>query len=210
MRCGRSRHTTAFATAIVALFAVTGCAANSDLPPPPASPAPSTEAQSPTLDLTPAEQQAVEEAQALFDDFMTAYIEVSKTNEVQETSAGAILGGRALEYLTSPLREEVQREIAENYRKNLVTQGSIDWTFLAVERVDLERQVDGVTVPEVILAYCIDTSNWSEVDADTGEVMGTPGQRETVAVRSTYNTHGTEEQPSWRIAERTYRLGETC
>lgn len=126
MRSPRHAHTTAIKITFAVLLtaALAACSSDSDLPPP-ASATPPPSAETPSLNLTPAEQQAVEEAQALFDDFMTTYVEVTNTNEVQETRAGGVLGGRALEFLTSPLREEVQREIADNFRQEQVTRGSL-------------------------------------------------------------------------------------
>lgn len=202
MRCGRSRHTTAFATAIVALFAVTGCAANSDLPPPPASPAPSTEAQSPTLDLTPAEQQAVEEAQALFDDFMTAYIEDGKTGEPLDTPMGPVIGGRALEHLTGDLVRSIQAEFVDNRNRNLVYSGTVEWEFIGVDHIDLERKVRDQAIPAVWMNYCIDMTDWVTVDRHTGDQIGQPGSKSVVLIEAVWfdDDEGARTE-GWRLAD---------
>lgn len=206
----RNIHKTAltiFATAL-AIVGAGGCADDSDLPPAASPPATTTEA--PGLDLTPAEQEAIDEARTTFDNFMNAYVEVAQTNEIQETAAGNVLGGRALDFLTSPLREDVQREVADNWQAGQVQEGILEWTFVEVASVDLERRVNDIKVPEVVVRYCIDATGWVLVDEASGTPTGEPGGRHVVTIRLSYQIRGTDPGPSWQVAERDAHSDQSC
>src|SRR5690606_29906928 len=138
-----------------------------DLPPPPASAPASSQDPIETIALTPKEEQAVEEAQAKFDEFMNAYVHEATTGEPYDSGAGPVIGGHPLKYLTIPLYQEIQAEFVEYYNAGQLAEGDLRWTFLGVKDVDLDRMVGDENVPAVWLQYCIDPSDWQMVDAET-------------------------------------------
>lgn len=193
-----SRRLSAVAV-LTALLLPAGCGDDgSDLPPPASSPP--TGSPTPELQLTPAEQQAVDEARAVFDEFMQTYIEVARTNEIHEVVEGQrLLGGRVLQHLASPLRREVQQEISDNWQNDRVMDGSVEWTFLGVVEVDLEQVVRDQVVPRITARYCIDATRWLLVDENTGEPVGDPGVRQNATVTFVYAARGTDPEPTWLV-----------
>lgn len=195
---------------LTALLLAAGCGDDgSDLPPPASSPP--TSSPTPELQLTPAEQQAVDEARAVFDVFMQTYIEVARTNEIQEVVEGQrLLGGRVLSYLADPLWREIQQEISDNWQNDRVMDGSVEWSFLRVVEVDLERVVNDDIVPEITMRYCIDTTSWVLADEATGEPVGDSGARHAAAVWFVFAPRGTDPEPTWRIGELEREEAGSC
>src|SRR5690606_11826880 len=108
-------------TPVVLLTAVgltlTACGSDrgDDLPPPPASAPASSQDPAETIALTPEEEQAVEEAQAKFDEFMEAYVYEATTGEPYDSGAGPVIGGHPLEQAEFRLRQQSQAEVLEYY-----------------------------------------------------------------------------------------------
>jgi hypothetical protein len=179
---------------------------DADSLPPPADPPATSDQSAEEISLTPEEEQAVEEAEEVFISFIDAYVEVMATNEVLETDAGSVLGGRALQYLTSPLYGEVQQEIATNYQSGHINDGSLTATRLAVEDVNLDQG----DAPQVTLRYCFDETQWKIVDQESGETVSDPGNRYSSTIVVTFTIHGTSSSPSWLVSDRTDHLDEKC
>ncbi len=203
-------------TPVVLLTAVgltlTACGSDrgDDLPPPPASAPASSQDPAETIALTPEEEQAVEEAQAKFDEFMEAYVYEATTGEPLDTGAGPVIGGHPLEHAEFPLRQEIQLEFVENYDEGHVAKGDLRWTFLGVEEVDLDRMVNDKNVPSVWLRYCVDHTDWHMVDAETGDPATEPGDRQVAVFEAIwYDDADGARAEGWRIAERQW-TGESC
>jgi hypothetical protein len=209
------RTPTVFLTALGLTLALAACSNASgdsgDDPPslPPSAPA-ATQAPAQTIELTPEEEQAVEEAKAKFDEFMEAYVYEATTGEPLDTGAGPVIGGHPLEHAEFPLRQEIQIELVENYDEGHVAKGDLRWTFLGVEDVDLDRMVNDKNVPAVWLRYCIDQTDWQMVNAETGDPVTEPGDRQIAVFRAIwYDDDGGARTARWLIAEREW-TGEPC
>jgi hypothetical protein len=207
----RTIHKTALTifTAALVIVGTGGCGDDSDLPP--AASPPATTSEAPGLDLTPAEQEAVDEARTTFDNFMNAYVEDATTGEPFETEMGPVIGGRPLEYLTGTLTQEVQSELVENRNENRVFAGSLTWNFVEVDNVDLDRTVQGRSVPTVRMSYCVDTTNWIIVDKDTGDPVGRPSARQIQTVEAVwFDDDGGARDEGWRFANREALQESSC
>ena len=203
-------------TPVVLLTAVgltlTACGSDrgDDLPPPPASAPASSQDPAETIALTPEEEQAVEEAQAKFDEFMNAYVHEATTGEPFDTPAGPVIGGHPLEHAEFPLYQEVQAEFVEYYDEGHVAKGDLRWTFLGVEEVDLDLMVNDKNVPAVWLRYCIDQTDWQMINAETGDPVTEPGDRQIAVFEAIwYDDADGARAEGWRIAERQW-TGESC
>ena len=202
MRSPRHAHTTAIKITFAVLLtaALAACSSDSDLPPP-ASATPPPSAETPSLNLTPAEQQAVEEAQALFDDFMTAYVEEAASGEPFETAMGPVIGGRTLEFLTGELTRSIQTELAENRNNNYVRSGNVEWNFMEVDAIDLDRTIADQVAPTIWMLYCIDMTSWSLVDRDSGQPTGPPGTKTAMLVELVwFDDDAGARSEGWRVA----------
>jgi hypothetical protein len=209
------RRTPAVLLAVVGLT-LTACGSDrgDDLPPPPASAPASSQDPIETIALTPKEEQAVEEAQAKFDEFMNAYVHEATTGEPYDSGAGPVIGGHPLKYLTIPLYQEIQAEFVEYYNAGQLAEGDLRWTFLGVKDVDLDRMVGDENVPAVWLQYCIDPSDWQMVDAETRQTAegstGLPDVPEVAVFRAVwYDDDDGARTEGWRVAEREW-TGESC
>jgi hypothetical protein len=163
----------AVATVLAGGTAACGGDGSSELPPPASSPSGGA-SQLPGLDLSPAEQEAVDEARAKFDEFMNAYIDVS-TAELPTAEEAEGLFARVEQQAAGLLPQELRTEIVGRWGENRIISGSIKWSFVDVSEVDLDREVNGKRFPRVTLKYCIDAIDWLTVDADTGERAAGPG-----------------------------------
>ena len=210
------RTPTVVLTTLGLTLALAACSNDSsdDLPPPPPSTPADTQAPAQTIELTPEEEQAVEEAKAKFDEFMHAYIEEATTGEPYDTPMGPVVGGRPLEHSTVPLYLEIEDEFVEYYEKNQIAKGDLRWTFLNVEDIDLDLMVGDENVPAVWLRYCIDPTNWQIVDAETkqptGPATGLPDSPEAAIFEAVWfdDADGARTE-GWRIDSREW-TGESC
>ncbi len=180
------RTPTVVLTTLGLTLALTACGNDSsdDLPPPPPSTPADTQTPAQTIELTPEEEQAVEEAKAKFDEFMEAYVHEATTGEPLDTGAGPVIGGHPLEHAEFPLRQEIQAEFVEYYDEGQVAKGDLHWTFLGVEEIDLDRIVNDKNVPAVWLRYCIDQTDWQMVNAETRDPVTEPGDRQIAVIPS--------------------------
>ena len=110
------RTPTVVLTTLGLTLALAACSNDSsdDLPPPPPSTPADTQTPAQTIELTPEEEQAVEEAKAKFDEFMEAYVYEATTGEPLDTGAGPVIGGHPLEHAEFPLRQEIQIELCRD------------------------------------------------------------------------------------------------
>lgn len=178
--------------------------------PPPADPPTSSDQSVEEISLTPEEEQAVEEAKAKFDEFMNAYVDEAITGEPFDTPMGPVIGGAPLEHAIPPLAQEIQKEFVERRNSLYVADGELHWSFLRVEDIDLGRMVDDKNVPAVWLRYCIDATGWQIVEAESGEVVEQPGDREAAIFRAVwYDDDGGARTEGWLMAEREW-AGESC
>lgn len=205
-----------FLTAIGLTLTLAACGddGGDDLPPPPASAPVGSQAQVEMIELTPEEEQAVEEAKAKFDEFMQAYVHEATTGEPYDSGAGPVIGGHPLAHLTIPLRQEIQAEFVEYYNAGQLAEGDLRWSFLGVEEIDLDRMIGDENVPAVWLRYCIDPTGWRLVDAETGQPAGAPtglpSAPEAAVFRVVwYDDGGGTRTEGWRVADREW-TGEPC
>lgn len=161
--------------------------------PSPAPSEPATPPASPTVSLSPRDAEAAEEILAAFDAYMAAYIELSREGAPggsQETLARLedvpVVGPAAFQ-----LTDDV---LARNHQAGAVTQGSITWSAEVVEidwdftsPRDPER-----ALPVATLRVCFDETNWTTVEADTGQVISGPGERHLSTVTAHWLEAGTD------------------
>jgi hypothetical protein len=197
---------------IMLMTLVAACGSDGgDLPPPPASSSSETPGTpSPSLDLTPAEQQAVDEARAKFDEFMNAYIEVS-TAPLPTADTAEDLFFRVDEHLGGLLSQELRGEIVARWAEQRVVAGALSWNYVGVLEIDLDRVVEGSSFPRVNLLYCIDATDWVVVEADSVEPTGAQGDRHLWHYAISWNDdwfgQGLE---GWRVVEREAQDGQSC
>lgn len=210
MRSPRHAHTTAIKITFAVLLtaALAACSSDSDLPPP-ASATPPPSAETPSLNLTPAEQQAVEEAQALFDDFMTAYVEVS-TADLPTAQTAEDIFYEVDQHAAGLLSQELRTEIVGRWSQSQVGLGEMVWSLHAVDGVELDYEINGDSYPTVHLVYCIDGTNFAIIDAESREsVDGASGQalwRYTLQWSEDWFGQGIV---GWRVTER-FEQGVEC
>lgn len=206
MRSPRHAHTTAIKITFAVLLtaALAACSSDSDLPPP-ASATPPPSAETPSLNLTPAEQQAVEEAQALFDDFMTAYVEVS-TADLPTAQTAEDTFSKVERHSDALVPQQLRSEIVGRWTEGKIMYGTLHWSIIELLAVDLNHQIDGITMPRVDLRYCIDATEWSEVDPTNKASEGEKGSRTSwtfsLAWHDDWGGLGLE---GWRVID---RIGE--
>lgn len=205
------RFLVSVATAVTMMGGAASCgrdSENDDLPPP-ASP-PRTADLSPGLDLSPAEQEAVDEAQARFDEFMSAYIRVS-TADLPDAAGGEDLILQLEEQADGELPGQLRREIVGRWGDGQITEGTLRWTLVDVVEVDLELEINGRTFPTVLLRYCVDSTSWRSIDAESGDVAGSSGERHhwlyTMSWSDDWGGFGTE---GWRAVEREAQAEQAC
>jgi hypothetical protein len=193
----------AFAVATVLVGGAAACGDDhpGDLPPPASSP-PGGASETPGLELTPAEQEAVEEARAKFDEFMNAYIDVS-TAPIPTAETAEALFLEVERHTDGLLPQELRTEIVGRWGGGRVISGSLDWNLVAVVDVDLEFEVNGSSFPTVFMDYCVDAANWAVVDSDSGEPAGEPVGRHLWSVEVSWSDDwGGLGLEGWRVVER--------
>ncbi len=194
---------TAVAGAVAALMVVGVAACGGDTDdrlPPPQSPAPTQPEPSPTLDLTPAEQEALDEVRALFDEFMAAYVEVATSGLMpHDHEHHAFLDQHRL-YDGGHLRE-----LFEMWQDSQVFQGDLHWTYLEVERLEIDHvSTAGNLNPQVWLRYCVDATDWVKIDQTTGDPVEEPGERMIWMVPAGYlSDEDAGGFGGWRLGWRT-------
>lgn len=200
------------ATVIALVSGATACGGGdtSDLPPPASPPPDSASEQTPGLELSPAEQQAVDEARAKFDEFMNAYIEVS-TADIPTPDTAEDLFAQVDEHLAGLLSQELRGEIVGGWGQQQTATGTLGWSFVRVVDVDLDREVEDTSFPQVNLLYCIDSTDWAAVDANSDDPAGVPGRTVSWLYGVSWNDdwfgQGIE---GWRVVEREALDGEPC
>lgn len=158
---------------------VAGCGGDepSDLPSPLPEGSPPAPA-SPAVSLSPEDARAAQEILAAFDEYMTAYIELSTAGVPggsEETLARldqAPISGPAVIQLMDEL-------LTGNYQAGRATAGELTWTAEVVE-IDWEfspPMSPEATFPLVTLHVCFDESSWTIIDKETGEVLDGPRGR---------------------------------
>jgi hypothetical protein len=191
--------------ALVLATGAAGCGDDtSDLPPPAPSPPPGSSGEaSPDLELSPAEAEAVAEARAKFDEFMTAYIEVSTADIPTADQAEALFAQVDQHVGGGQLSQSLRAEIIGHWGQGQVSEGQLGWESTDLLEVDLEREIAGQRSPAVSLQYCVDATAWSHIDADTQELVSQPGERRfwhvTVVWSDDWFGQGID---GWRIRER--------
>lgn len=200
------------ATVIALVSSATACGGGdtSDLPPPASPPPDSAGEQTPGLELSPAEQQAVDEARAKFDEFMNAYIEVSTADIPTPDTAEALFAQVDQHVGGGKLSQDLRTEIIGRWGNEQILHGALEWSFVDVIDVDLGREVDGENSPQVNLHYCIDATALLQVDAEAEESVGQPGGRHLWTVAAVWSSdwfgQGIE---GWRLRERE-QLDQPC
>jgi hypothetical protein len=169
-----------------------------DLPPPPPSPAPqgAPEQEPVERELTPEEQDAVDEVRARFDEFMTAYVDVLTAGEGADIDTIF----QVTRYAGGQARRDVHGEIFDNFMADQVADGTLAWEFLEVIEVDFDRMVADRESPEVQLRYCLDATDWRVVEKDGGATVTEPRGRHTALITGSYLDQWGDTGPDgWRI-----------
>lgn len=215
----RTRTTNArlpLAVLAAVVLATTACGGEpADDLPPAASPPPAagTAAATPGLELSPAEQEAVDEARAQFDRFMNAYIDVS-TADIPTAGTAEELFGRVDSEIGREFSSELRREIVGGlWSERRVVAGTLAWDPVDVMGVDLSREVDGGASPKVDLRYCVDASDWTHVDAETGEPIANAGSPRLWVISVVWwdDWDGLGQGPEgWRVVERDELADQAC
>jgi hypothetical protein len=189
--------------ALVLATGAAGCGDDtSDLPPPAPSPPPGSSGEaSPDLELSPAEEEAVAEARAKFDEFMTAYIEVS-TADIPTADQAEELFQRVEQHTDGQLPQALRDEIIGRWARNSVASGTMKWELSEVVGVDLEYEVSGVSFPTVFLTYCIDLTNWSAETEGAEQPDMSHGQQLWNVEISWSSDWGGLGLEGWRVVER--------
>lgn len=213
-RTTNARLPLAVLTAVALTTAACGGEPADDLPPaasPP--PAEATAAGTPGLDLSPTEQEAVDEARAQFDRFMNAYIDVSTADIPTATTAEDLFAKVDSEIgreFSSELRGEI---VGDLWSERRVVAGTLEWDPVDVVGVDLAREVDGGTSPKVDLRYCVDVSDWIQVDAETRMPITTIGSPHLWLTSVVWwdDWGGLGQGPEgWRVVERDELVDQAC
>ncbi|MPZ27301.1 MAG: hypothetical protein GEV12_13045 [Micromonosporaceae bacterium] len=117
---------------------------------------------------------------------MNAYIDVS-TADVPTADEAEDLFAQVDQHVGGgELSQELRTEIIGRWGSVQTVEGELQWDLVDIVNVDLSREVDGRSSPEVDLRYCVDATGWLPVDA-SGEPVDRPGERRvwaTVAVWS--------------------------
>ena len=105
--------------------------------------------------------------------------------------------------LAHPLEGDINTELVDNYLADRRLDGDIDWDFLEVVEVDLDRVVRGEEAPLVRLRYCLDFTGWVTVDKDTGEHLSGPGTRRSAIVEAEFfdRLSSFRPGPQWHVYE---------
>ncbi|QSB14287.1 hypothetical protein JQS43_22715 [Natronosporangium hydrolyticum] len=201
--------------AVAAMLAAGGCSSDSGLPDPPESPPSNPDHSVAEVDLTADEEQAVDEARAVFDQFMTAYNDVLTAGD---PATDEVLDG-ILPLAGGPLAREVNGEIFDNFQAGVRAEGVIEHQFIEIVSLDLDQTTvvggEDRPVPTVLLHYCMDATEWKSVDKDTGDVVDGPGDRQLTTVTAIYFDSTpvavAEENldPNWEVTEMD-GTGEPC
>jgi hypothetical protein len=199
----------AVATVLAGGTAACGGDGSSELPPPASSPSGGA-SQLPGLDLSPAEQEAVDEARAKFDEFMNAYIDVS-TADIPTPDTAEDLFLEVEQHTDGLLPQELRAEIVGRWGKGRVIDGSLDWSLVAVTDVNLGFELNGLPFPTVYLDYCIDATDWVEFDsAGGGAANESAGQHPWSVEVSWSDDWGGLGLEGWRVVERDEMRERTC
>lgn len=197
------RHASITTLAIITLGIATGCSGDTDdgLPPPHPGFTP-TPHNTPTLHLTLEEQQAVDEANELFNEFMQLYTDLASSGEPPGEEATTPLYVLIAGYLS----QDVNDELVDNYLANRRMDGAVSWEFVEPVEVVLDPKTTGQRDPSIILRYCINADPWTTVDTGTGDpIRGTESVLVQGAhltdVRFTYFDRGAPDDPRWYAAE---------
>lgn len=193
--------------------AAAACGGDGEPDPSPSPPASTAPPALPTVSLSPEDAEAAEEILAAFDEYMTAYVELSREG-VDGQSEEAIARLEDVPVVGEVRLGLQHNHLTENHQQGRVTSGEITWTA-AVTRIHWDfaspLQPD-VTMPLATVQVCFDESGWRTVDAETGEVVVEPRGRylSTVqAVRLDPGQDGSVPAEGWYISSRN-DLYESC
>ena len=160
---------------------------------------PSMPTASPTLQLTPEEQEAVDEVRETFDRFMSAYVEVATSGEMPHDSPHHSFLDRHSLYDHSYLAE-----LYEMWTNGQRYDGTLTWEFVDVVEIDMDHvMTGGFPSPQMVLRYCVDATNWRKIDAITGEPIGEPGSRVYWQVPAAWLDESTGAVEGWRLSWRS-------
>jgi hypothetical protein len=154
----------------------------------------------------------VDEARARFDEFMNAYVEVS-TADLPTAETAEDLFAQVERQAAGLLPQQLRTEIVGRWGERRIMEGSINWSFGAVVEVDLDRKVEGSRYPRVSMDYCVDSSEWRAVDADTGEQVNVSRSQHLWRIAADWSEDwsGLGQGPEgWRIAELDELRDQAC
>jgi hypothetical protein len=153
----------------------------------------------------------VDEARARFDEFMNAYVEVS-TADLPTAETAEDLFFEVEQHADGLLPQELRSEIVGRWGQGQIVSGQLAWEPIDVVGVDLDRLVEGNTIPRVGLQYCIDATGWEVVDAATGAHVEDEfgGRQPWQFAVSWHDDWGGQGLEGWRVVERQELSGQEC
>jgi len=175
-----------------------------DLPTPVAAPTQTAGTPTPTSTVSGEEAEAIDEVLALFDGYLTTYVEFA-TSEEAPTSDRAFLAYAEADFVT-----EARNEVVQNFIDGNVFSGTLDWRLLQVVEVDLERTVDGETRPQVVVRICLDGSSWTLVERDTGETVVEPPGSFASTVTAEWREEREFGPDGWGLVAQDDDRSQTC
>ena len=186
---------------VVTLLAGCGGEEPSDLPsplPPESAPPPA----SPAAALSPEDAAAAEEILAALDAYLEGLVELSKegvpggTEETLARIDELPISG----LVTAHLMDEV---LTPNYLAGRATAGELTWTAQVTE-IDWGHDGSDDVYPSATLRVCLDETQWTTIDAATGQVVEGPGSRylSTMIAEWEEPTESLPIDPGWYIVLR--------
>ncbi|QSB13274.1 hypothetical protein JQS43_16765 [Natronosporangium hydrolyticum] len=192
------------AAATVVLAAAAACGDEDlDLPPPPASPAPTTD-NTPESNLDPADAADAEEILAAFDSYMEGYVELTQegvlggTDETMDRLEEIHVAAEAFDELAFEI-------LTPNAQAGHATSGTLGWEA-QVREIDWEHSFEysDDVIPRAIIDACIDETDWTTIEVDSGEVVDGPGSRYTSEIWVTWweADEYSEQEDRWHVSFR--------
>jgi len=164
------------------------------------------------VSLSPEDAAEAEQILAVFDEYMTVYVELAKTGASGDRDeALARLDKTPVAGLAevSPHHDVLE----SNHEDGVVARRRAGLVRPAGEReLEVPASFDPVNVtPLATIRVCVDETNWSRVDVETGDVVSGPGGRYLPTVAAVWvdaeTSEGDEEEPGWYVNSREDGLG---
>jgi hypothetical protein len=209
----RTGHTRLVKVAIglIAVLVGTGACGDGgdDLPAAPDTPADTPATSPPTATLDARDAGAWQEIQARFDAFMETWIKWSA-----EGSPGGFVDPATAElheYADIFLWDEVVAQLDREASDGQLRTGRPEWRDSRLIEIDWDHEIQDRLVPEAIFEVCVDDSNWTLVDAETGEpVAGDRGGPHLWWVTASWVEDQESGPDGWGLTQREVDRSRSC